>query len=115
MPPHIPIPPPLRNEGHSPVITGADDGGDTARSSGVPGTSRAMTGWRTRVNRKAILFIYWFPDFPVIPAFGKDDREAEDDGVEGDAPPGSCATGKPRMTAWRGTPRRGRVRPGSRG
>ena len=33
-----------RNKGHNlVVITGADDEGDTARSSGLPGTSRAMT------------------------------------------------------------------------
>ena len=56
-----------RNKGCCPVITGADDEGDTARSSGLPGTSRAMTGWRTRVNRKAILFFFWFPAVLVAP------------------------------------------------
>ena len=30
-----------RHERHSPAITGTDDEGDTARSSGLPGTSRA--------------------------------------------------------------------------
>ena len=33
-----------KNKGHSPVITGATDAGDTARAAGLPGTSRAMTG-----------------------------------------------------------------------
>ena len=34
-----------KNEGHNlVVIAGAHDEGDTARSSGLPGTSRAMTG-----------------------------------------------------------------------
>ena len=34
-----------RNEGHNlVVVTGADDEGDTARSSGLSGTSQAMTG-----------------------------------------------------------------------
>ena len=53
-------------KGHSPVITGADDEGDAARSS-----------------RKARLFIYWFPDFPVVPDKVGDNWETEDDGGRG--------------------------------
>ena len=71
-----------RHEGHNlVVITGTDGEGDTARSSGLPGTSRGMTGWRTRVNRKAILFFTGFPPPQSSPPKAGTTGFGENDGV----------------------------------
>ena len=55
-----------RNEGHNlVVITGADDEGDTARSSGLPGASRAMTGWG-EMTVGATGDIHWIPPSLIL-------------------------------------------------